>query len=100
MANLWPAAAPAIMQIIGKTYSKNKAFNNEDVSKLSTTRSPTLAPAGLRASTIISFPPSSMTLQESLEEQDAHELLLVVFAQAVAASIFVIMPSSVAKLNT
>ena len=100
MANLWPTMAPAIMQIIGKTYSKNKAFNNEDVLKLSKTRSPTLAPAGLWTSTIISFPPSPVTLQESLEEQAAHELLLVVLAQAVATSVFVIIPSSVAKSKT
>jgi hypothetical protein len=56
-ASTCPSTAPAIIRIMGNTYIKKVAFNNEAVSKLKTIRSPTLAPAEFMALTSISWPP-------------------------------------------
>jgi hypothetical protein len=55
-ASTCPIAAPAIIRIMGNTYIKKVAFNNEAVSKLKTIRSPTLAPAEFMALTSIAWP--------------------------------------------
>ena len=43
--SFWPITAPMIRSKIGKTYIKNVTFNKDEVLKLRTIRSPTLAPA-------------------------------------------------------
>ncbi len=92
-----PMAAPRIISRIGNTYIKKQALRSEVVSKLRTIRSPTLAPALLRASTSISARPPK-ALQEPLALQDIQAPVLEVFTKAVLVlePIFITTPCSVA----